>query len=88
MIITENGLVKEDATVEITAAEYAHLVIIADRYQVIKYLAFKDPGLNWKNAIELNGEDVCEYIKFVERDKAAVEEKLLRATKAKQEGEK
>ena len=88
MMITENGLVKEDATVEITAAEYAHLVIVANRYQIIKGLAFKNAGLNWKNEIELNGDDVCEYIKFVEQEKAAVEEKLLRAAKAKQEGEK
>lgn len=88
MIITENGFVKEDSTLEITAAEYADLVKLADRYYVIRGLAFKKAGLNWRNEIELNGEDVCQYIKFIEQEKAAEEEKKLRAIKAKQEDEK
>lgn len=81
MIITENGFVKEDATVEITAAHYAHLVKLADRYYTIKSLAFKKAGLNWRNEIELNGEDVCQYIKFIEQEKTAEEEKKLREKK-------
>ncbi len=88
MMLTESGLVKEDATVEITAAEYAHLVKLAERYQIIKGLAFKKAGLNWKNEIELNGDDACEYIKFVEQGKAEEEEKRLRAIKEKQEASK
>ena len=88
MMLTENGLVKEDATVEITAVEYAHLVKLAERYKIIKGLAFKKAELNWKNEIDLIGVDVCEYIKFVEHEKAEEEEKRRRAIKEKQEASK
>jgi hypothetical protein len=86
-MLTENGLIKEDATVEITAAEYAHLVKLAERYQIIKRLAFKKAELNWKNEIQLYGDDICDYIKFVEQEKVEEEEKRLRAIKAKEKQE-
>lgn len=86
MIFADDGvLVKEDATVEVTASEYAKLVQIADRYHTIIELAFRKTSLNWRDDVDLNGGDVCEYIGFIEQRRVEVEKAKLLADKKKQE---
>lgn len=86
MIFADNGtLVKEDATLEVTASEYAKLVQIADRYQTIIELAFKKTSLNWREDVDLNGDDVCDYIGFIEQRRAEAEKARLLAIKRAEE---
>lgn len=86
MMFADNGvLVKEDATLEVTASEYAKLVQIADRYHTIIELAFKKTSLNWRDDVELNREDVCDYIGFIEQRRAEAEKARLLAIKRTEE---
>ena len=86
MIFADDGvLIKEDATVEVTASEYAKLVQIADRYRTIIELAFKNAYLKWNNQVELNSDDVLTYIGFVEQRRTEAERDKLLAEKKKQE---
>lgn len=89
MIFAEDGvLIKEDATVEVTASEYAKLVQIADRYHIIIELAFRKTSLNWREDVDLNGDDVCDYIGFIEQRRTEAEKARLLADKKKQEATK
>lgn len=86
MIYTDDGVLrKEDATVEVTASEYAKLVQIADRYHTIIELAFRKTSLNWREDVDLNGDDVCDYIGFIEQRRTEAEKARLLADKKKQE---
>ena len=86
MMYADNGtIVKEDATLEVTASEYAKLVQIADRYHTIIELAFKKTSLNWREDVDLNGDDVCDYIGFIEQRRTEAEKARLLADKKKQE---
>lgn len=89
MMFADDGvLVKEDATLEVTASEYARLVQIADRYHTIIELAFKGTSLNWRDEVQLNGDDVFTYIGFIEHRRAEAEKARLLAEKKKQEAGK
>lgn len=89
MIFADDGvIVKEDATVEVTASEYAKLVQIADRYHTIIELVFKGAYLKWNNQVELNSDDVLTYIGFVEQRRTEAERDKLLAEKKKQEAAK
>ena len=89
MMFADDGvLIKEDATLEVTASEYAKLVQIADRYHTIIELAFKETSLNWRDDVELNREDVCEYIGFIEQSRVEAKKARLLADKKKQEAAK
>ena len=89
MIFADDGvLIKEDATVEVTASEYAKLVQIADRYHTIIELAFRKTSLNWREDVDLNGDDVCDYIGFIEQRRIEAEKARLLADKKKQEATK
>lgn len=86
MMYADNGtLVKEDATLEVTASEYAKLVQIADRYYTIIELAFKKTSLNWREDVDLNGDDVCDYIGFIEQRRTEAEKARLLAIKRTEE---
>ncbi len=86
MMYADNGtLVKEDATLEVTASEYAKLVQIADRYHTIIELAFKKTSLNWREDVDLNGDDVCDYIGFIEQRRTEAEKARLLAIKRTEE---
>lgn len=86
MIFADDGvLIKEDATVEVTASEYAKLVQIADRYHTIIELAFKETSLNWRDDVELNREAVCEYIGFIEQRRVADAKARLLAIRGTEE---
>lgn len=86
MIFADDGVLrKEDATVEVTASEYAKLVQIADRYHTIIELAFRKTSLNWREDVDLNGDDVCDYIGFVEQRRTEAEKARLRAIKGTEE---
>lgn len=89
MIFADDGvLVKEDATVEVTASEYAKLVQIADRYHTIIELAFRKTSLNWREEVQLDGDDVFTYIGFIEQRRTEAEKARLLAEKKKQEAAK
>lgn len=89
MIFADDGVLrKEDATVEVTASEYAKLVQIADRYHTIIELAFRKTSLNWREDVDLNGDDVCDYIGFIEQRRTESEKARLLAEKKKQEATK
>lgn len=87
MMFADDGVViKEDATVEVTASEYAKLVQIADRYHTIIELAFRKTSLNWRQDVDLNGDDVLDYIRFIEHRRVeAGKAKLLAKEKAAKE---
>lgn len=86
MIFADDGvIVREDATLEVTASEYATLVQIADRYHTIIELAFKKTLLNWREDVDLNGDDVCEYIGFIEQRRVADAKARLLAIKRTEE---
>lgn len=89
MIFADDGvLVKEDATVEVTASEYAKLVQIADRYHTIIELAFRKTSLNWREEVQLDGDDAFTYIGFIEQRRIEAEKARLLADKKKQEAAK
>lgn len=89
MMFADDGvMVKEDATLEVTASEYAKLVKIADRYNTIIELAFRKTSLNWREDVDLNGDDVCDYIGFIEQRRTEAEKARLLAEKKKQEAAK
>lgn len=86
MIFADDGvLIKEDATVEVTASEYAKLVQIADRYHTIIELAFKGAYLNWRDEVQLNGDGAFTYIGFIEQRRMEAEKARLLAIKRTEE---
>lgn len=86
MIFADDGVLrKEDATVEVTASEYAKLVQIADRYHTIIELAFRKTSLNWREDVDLNGDDVCDYIGFIEQRRTEAEKARLLKIKGAEE---
>lgn len=86
MIFADDGVLRnEDATVEVTASEYAKLVQIADRYHTIIELAFRKTSLNWREDVDLNGDDVCDYIGFIEQRRTKAEKDRLLAIKRTEE---
>lgn len=80
-----SGLVRDDATVEIPVREFARLVMTADKYRTIIELAFKETSLNWRDDVELNSEDVCDYIGFIEQSRVADAKARLLAIKRTEE---
>lgn len=87
MIFADDGVLrKEDATVEVTASEYAKLVQIADRYHTIIELAFRKTSLNWREEVELdNDNDIFKYIGFIEQRRTEAEKARLLAIKKTEE---
>ena len=87
MMITEDGLVKEDATVEITAFEYANLIRKAEHYKNIVRAAIEGATIPvWSNEPRLNMDAVEEYLQVAEFD--PVTKKFTELLKAKAQEEK
>ena len=87
MMITENGLVKEDATIEVTAFEYANLIRKAEHYKNIVRAAIEGATIPvWSNGPRLNMDAVEEYLQVAEFDR--VTEKFTKLLKAKAQEEK
>lgn len=88
MMITEDGFVKEDATIEVSGFEYANLIRRAEHYKNIVRAAIGGASFPvWSKEPRLNMDDVEEYLHVAEFELVEKTFQRLQEEKEQQERE-